>query len=192
MRFATTACVLLVLAPALASSQSLGEAARREQERRRRVEDAGQKARVITEGELNAGRTAPPAATKDEGAVARVPEGDEGAAREEDGGVFNPPSAARFPAGDPRRDQEDMWRQRMQEARNRVEHARRRHEALSELTMVPGKIYYDENHRAVITSVEQLQQLTAEALADVKAAEQAVEDLEESARRAGVPPGWLR
>jgi hypothetical protein len=44
----------------------------------------------------------------------------------------------------------------------------------------------------VITSIEQLQGKTAAAKKAVEAAERALVNLEEEARRAGVPPGWLR
>jgi hypothetical protein len=184
----TAACVVLALVPAPAPAQSLGDAARREHARRRRVEASGDKARVITESELSAGRTASAAAPKADATRPSAVE-DESALRDEsEDGSAAPPSDD---AG--RRDQEDMWRGRMLEARNSVEFARRRHEYLSTLVMVPGKYYVDEESgRAVITSTEQLQQLTAEALADRHAAEQALADLEERARRAGVPPGWLR
>lgn len=192
MRFAA-AWVLLAVLPAFAPAQSLGDAARKEQERRRRVVAAGEKARVITDSELNAGR-ATPSAKAAEGAAAT------GSAKHKSNVDTAPESAAGSPPSDgqasddnSRLAQEDLWRQRMQEARNRVEQARRRHEYLSTLVMVPGKYYVDaDDRRPVITSTEQLQQLTAAALADVKAAEQAQDELEERARRAGVPPGWLR
>ena len=41
-------------------------------------------------------------------------------------------------------------------------------------------------------SVEHLQGLTAEAKSELDEAERALADLLEDARRAGVPPGWLR
>jgi hypothetical protein len=44
----------------------------------------------------------------------------------------------------------------------------------------------------VIGSVGELQKLTADAKAELDAAQKALEDLEEEARRANVPPGWLR
>lgn len=185
------ACMLLALAlaPALAAGQSLGDAARREQERRRQLEAAGAKAHVITDSELSTGRPAAEAPRESQAEPARP--ADDGAAPAQEGG-FNPPSAARGSESDDARGQEDEWRARVRDARNRIERARRRHDFFTGLTMVPGKTYYDESGRAVITSIEQLQQLTAEALRDLQAAEQELTDLEETARRAGVPPGWLR
>jgi hypothetical protein len=44
----------------------------------------------------------------------------------------------------------------------------------------------------VIGSIEQLQGLTARAKADLDEAQEALDDLLQQARRAGVPPGWLR
>jgi hypothetical protein len=57
---------------------------------------------------------------------------------------------------------------------------------------VPGYEYVDERGRAVIRSVEELQKLTATAKAELGAAEKALDDLLEEARRANVLPGWLR
>jgi hypothetical protein len=60
------------------------------------------------------------------------------------------------------------------------------------LNLVPGYVYQDDRGRTVIGSVEELQKLTAAAKAELDAAEKAKEDLFEEARRANVPPGWLR
>ena len=58
--------------------------------------------------------------------------------------------------------------------------------------LVPGYEYVDSSGRTVIRSIEELQGLTARAKAEREAAEKALEDLLEEARRANVPPGWLR
>ncbi len=52
--------------------------------------------------------------------------------------------------------------------------------------------YVDEKGATVIGSVRQLQGLTRRARAELAAAEKALEDLLEQARRAGAQPGWLR
>jgi hypothetical protein len=44
----------------------------------------------------------------------------------------------------------------------------------------------------VIHSIEDRQKLTADARAELEAAEKALADVLEEARRANVPPGWLR
>ena len=80
----------------------------------------------------------------------------------------------------------------MAAARERVDKTRRAHETLAGMHLVPGYQYADSSGRTVIRSVEELQGLTARAKAEREAAEQALEDLLEQARRANVPPGWLR
>jgi hypothetical protein len=78
------------------------------------------------------------------------------------------------------------------EARQKVDAARKKHDALASLNLVPGYEYVDASGRTLIGSVGQLQALTARAKADLEAAERELEDLLEAARRANVPPGWLR
>jgi hypothetical protein len=80
----------------------------------------------------------------------------------------------------------------MAQAQARRERARKTYEGLTRMYLVNGEYYVDARGRTVIGSVEQLQRLTARAKAELEAAEKAVETLEEQARRAGVPPGWLR
>ncbi|HEY6554674.1 MAG TPA: hypothetical protein VI669_15055, partial [Vicinamibacteria bacterium] len=87
---------------------------------------------------------------------------------------------------------EAAWRERIVEARSRIEAARKDYEYWSGYTMVVGDIFVDEQDRPVITSIEQLQGKTAAAKKAVEAAEKALVNLEEEARKAGVPPGWLR
>jgi predicted metal-dependent phosphoesterase TrpH len=85
-----------------------------------------------------------------------------------------------------------VWRQSVAQARARVERARRSYQTLAGLNLVPGYEYQDAKGRTVIHSVDELQRMTAEAKAELDAAEKALADLLERARRAGVPPGWLR
>ncbi len=46
--------------------------------------------------------------------------------------------------------------------------------------------------KTLVRDKEQLQRLVAEAKASMVAAQKALDDLEESARRQSIPPGWLR
>ena len=80
----------------------------------------------------------------------------------------------------------------MADAKARIEAARKKHQAMASLTLVPGYEYVDDRGRTAIRDVEHLQALTAQAKAELDATEKALEDLLEEARRAGVPPGWLR
>ncbi len=87
---------------------------------------------------------------------------------------------------------ETAWRGRFAEARRRAESARKEYDFWNGYTMVPGEILVDEKDRPVITSIGQLQGKTAAAKRALEAAEKALGNLEEDARKAGVPPGWLR
>ncbi len=58
--------------------------------------------------------------------------------------------------------------------------------------MVPGDIMVDEKDRPVITTVEKLQGMTIAAKKAWDAAQKGLANLEEEARKAGVPPVWLR
>ena len=91
-----------------------------------------------------------------------------------------------------RRDEEDRWRTRVAQARGRVDEERSRYEHAASLTLVPGYALVDDDNRIVASSVEELQENTARAKARLEAAEKTLADLLETARRQGVPPGWLR
>jgi hypothetical protein len=180
----TTTWLLLALAlPALATAQGLGDAAKKEKARRKTA-DPATGTRTYTETDL---KGLPPIAN----------EGDKttGAADGATGSAPGPAEATDRPASGEdalRARDEQMWRDRLAKADARLEAARRAHETLSSLSLVPGYVYQDAHGRTVIGSVEQLQQMTARAKADLDAAQKAREDLLEEARRANVPPGWLR
>jgi aspartate/tyrosine/aromatic aminotransferase len=91
-----------------------------------------------------------------------------------------------------RAQQEMEWRRRNSEARERLTEARKRYELLSKLHLTTGSYYVDSNNEPVITSVEQLQSMVAEAQGELDSATAALSQLREDARRAGVPPGWVR
>lgn len=177
--------VCLLLWPSLAFGQSLGDAARKEQERRAKLKAEGVKARAVTEDDLGTETVAAPnpsASPKPGAAATKTPAADASPAPA--GGVED---EARQ-----RRQSEDAWRRRAALAQARLERATKRYDVLSKMALSPGEYYVDNENRPLITSVEQLQRLTAEAKAEQEAAQKAIEDLEDEARRASVPPGWLR
>jgi hypothetical protein len=171
--------VVFFALPSVAGAQGLGDASAKEKQRRQ--ESKAPKARTYTQEEL---ATLPPAANG-----GAPPPGDVGAQPPD------PDSRAAASAPDDERTrarEEDRWRSRVAGARARVEKARKQHETLAGMNLVPGYEYVDERGRAVIRSVEELQKLTATAKAELGAAEKALDDLLEEARRSNVPPGWLR
>jgi hypothetical protein len=172
---------LVLLVPALAVGQSMDDAAQKEKERRKKLQQAGVSAKVITDAELKANHgsvandpKAPPATTSPQPSAAKPP-------------------AAPTPAPTPNpREQEESWRHRVVEAQGRLGEAKEHYDFLNSLSLGPGESYVDENGKPLITSLEQLRRLIAEAKANVDAAQKALDDLLETAREQGVPPGWLR
>lgn len=178
----TTRLLLVLLVPAVAGAQGLGDAAKKAQAQRKQTQQQGSKARTYTEDEL---RALPPIANA----------GDDAEASDASSPAVENRSAAGS-GGDPgerlRKQDERMWRSRVATANQRLAAAQKAYQTLSGMTLVPGYVYVDQNGRTVIHSVEQLQSMTARAKANLDAAQKALDDLLEEARRANVPPGWLR
>jgi hypothetical protein len=162
----------LVALPMVVAGQSLGDAARKENDRRERLHKAGVTSRTFTEGDL--------ATTK--GRLANDP-------REQTAAPAN--DAVSDDSGR-REKQERYWRARAAEARARVEAARQRNDALQSMIRLgqPGR--YDANGRRVIYSLHRMKSMADAAAAELAAAEAAFENLLEEGRRAGALPGWLR
>ena len=184
------ALVLVWAAAATATAQSLVEVARQERLRRATLaRQAGPDAappKVYTDADLvhsgrltvRIGDAAPdptartgPAATRSEAPA--------------------PPSSDAVAAGD-----EERWRDRMTAARQALEEAELRPAALQ--TRVDG-LWADFTSRddpAQRAALEQERQAALAELNEARAASEAlaraVADLRDEARRAGVPPGWLR
>ncbi len=81
----------------------------------------------------------------------------------------------------------DVWVDRLLEARESVEDARER--------VAKSRVSYSRMRARNKLRGEKRQELTAErdsAARDIEAAEARLERLLEEARRAGVPPGWIR
>jgi hypothetical protein len=175
-------CLLLALAtlPVPAFAQSLGDAARKEEARRKKNRDQGVKAPLFDDSKIskkNASSPAPAAspATTAPTEPSESPTPDVGDAEAEQ-----------------RKQQEELWRGRMTGARNQRDEAKKNHDVLKALSLAPLESFVDEQGRTVVRDAEHLRQLIAEAKARWDAAEQAISDLEDSARRAGALPGWLR
>jgi hypothetical protein len=178
-----TRLLLVLLVPAMVGAQGLGDAAKKEQAKRKQTPQQSSKARTYTEDEL---RTLPPIANA----------GEDSDAAAAPAAVAETGSAPAGSGGDPgerlRKQDERMWRSRVATANRRLAAAQKAYQTLSGMTLVPGYVYVDQNGRTVIHSVEQLQSMTARAKANLDAAQKALDDLLEEARRANVPPGWLR
>lgn len=171
--------VTVLLFPALARGQSLVDAAKQEKERREKVEQAnGGKAKSYTQESVD---SAPPLAN-DPNIAPAVPFG---------GAAPRTTSAGAGPANTAWRD--SAWRTSINAARQRVEAARKEHERWQSYTLVPGYVLANKSTgQTVVPTIEALQARTRAAKERLEAAERALADLEEQARRASVTPGALR
>ncbi len=191
-------------AAGLASAQGLGDVARAEQERRKAVSKAG---KVYTNESLRPEPlpSPPPASlvagslgTLAQGAVPSMTTSASGAA-----GAASPSSAVAGPGGAASGGTasavpatESGWRTRAAELRGNVVRQQVLADALQSRVNAALLDFVnrdDPAQRAVIESDRNraLAELERVKL-DLKAAQQAVGDLEEQARRLSVPPGWLR
>jgi len=177
--------VLVTVAVYPASAQSLGDVARREEARRKIVSTSG---RIYTNDTLRPEpATAPPPTPASPPAVAAatVPASPSHAQGQ----------AAAAPQPDRKKD-EGEWRGRITEARQGLARAQMFQEALhSRINGLSTDFLSrdDPAQRRVIgmdrqKAAAELDRVTKE-IAQFK---KAIADIEEDARRAGVPPGWLR
>jgi hypothetical protein len=170
--------VLFGVNGALLSGQTLAEAAKKEEERRKTVKAAGKVYTNKDLGSLPADGAAPPPPTPAEPAA--------GATAKE---IEKPGEK------DPVKDQA-YWAARMNELRTQVQRDQTYVDALQTRVNSLSADFVnrdDPAQRAVIANERQKSIAELERLkAQIEAGKKAIADLEEEARRAGVPPGWLR
>ncbi|HLE72438.1 MAG TPA: hypothetical protein VJH87_22360 [Vicinamibacteria bacterium] len=199
MRIFRTACLLLVcLSLALVSAgQSLGNVAKKERERRDKNKKEGVAAREFSEEEVFGEKEEEKAPEASEGEAGEEPEPSDGPSNEaavipgmdqkleDDGDRFEKESRER-------KRSEAEWRSKASDARARIAEARERVQFFEELFLPPDGRYVDVNGNTVIESLDHLQRLTREAKEELAAAELDWKQIQDEARRAGIPPGWLR
>lgn len=181
--------VLLLLTfamPAVSGAQSLAELARQEEARRKAIKPAR---KVYTNGDLKGEGAArmpavPPASPG--AAPAATPPGSGAAANEKptEGDAKEPPKDQAY------------WSGRMAAARAAVERSRLFAEALQSRINALTTDFVNRDDPAQRAQIELERQRSVAELDRVKReiGEQtkAIADIEEEARKAGVPPGWLR
>lgn len=188
---AWAAALCLLALPALVAGQSMGDAAKKERERRAKLKQAGASAQPISEKDLAAskgrlandpGESPSPSASARPAEEAGAPAFGTALGTEESvGGAPRAASGA-----------EDYWRRRVAQARGVVAEAQARHDAMQRMVHLGQPAMYDEGGRQVMYSAQQLKQRADEAQAELAEAQKALDDLLEDARRAGALPGWLR
>ena len=187
------ALAVVMFAPP-ASAQSLAEVARMEKARRERI---GEPSKVYTNDDLRGGDRL----TTGNSRAIPTPTAAPGSGPVEPGSETQPEetfetAADRLESGAGPRDQQEYWQNRISTARAAKERAALMGAALqnrvdglwAEFTAVDDPAQRSVVEQERIEALEELDRTTA----DNERLDQEIRDIEEEARRAGVPPGWLR
>jgi hypothetical protein len=179
----TAALLLSVASSTVSTDQGLAEIARQEEARRKVVKPSR---KVYTNADLkNDGSATPPAPVAPSGASAAAPATSANAS----------PEKPTVPDGDGPRDQA-YWSGRMSAARSALERSRIFAEALQSRINALSADFVNRDDPAQRAQLELERQRSVAELDRVKRemGEQAkaIAAIEEEARKAGVPPGWLR
>jgi hypothetical protein len=177
-----------------AQTPTLGEVARKEAERRKAQPSGG---KVYTNKDLPASAQTPSAAASGQDTASPV---DPVAAATAQKPAESKPEGAAKPEGEPKPDgevkDEAWWKNRIMSTREELRRNEMFAEALQTRINALGRDYTSRDNPA---QRRQIGQDRAEALSELNRVKQDVErgkkqiaDIEEEARKAGVPPGWLR
>ncbi len=174
------ALVILVVVAGTAGAQSLADVARKEEARRK---DVKKPSRVLTNKDLKASDNVAPPAPVDGQAPAPAPA--ENADKTEDG-----QSKPEAPSD------EQAWRQKMTDARTALDRSQMHLDALQNRidglwAQFTGHDNYVERERIEADRKKALAEYDR-VKGEIEDQKKAIADLEEQARRANVPPGWLR
>jgi hypothetical protein len=186
----TSAVAALLLFASAAQAQSLAELARKEEERRKNVPETG---KVYTNKDLNAapGPSAPapagsPAAPAADAAKDTAKEKDAKDVKEKD---VNGKEVAKDK-------DKAYWAGRMKTLQDQVEQSQTYAEAIQTRINALSTDFVNRDDPAQRSVIERDRQKAVAELTRLKQAivdgKKSIANLEEEARRAGVPPGWLR
>jgi hypothetical protein len=176
---------MLALGAATASAQSLGDVARKEEARRK----TARQGKVYTNGDLTGAVPTPAPPLPGGTSAAQVPPTPAGA-------QGTAPADKPADQGDDPRKNEAHWRGRMQAARDALERARMFHDALQSRINALGNDFAARDDPAQRNQIAGDRQKAMAEMDRVKKeiadSEKAIRDIEDEARKAGVPPGWVR
>ena len=172
-----------------ASGQTLGEVAKKEAERRKAQPQTG---KVYTNKDLPASAQKPATANPSTETPAQTPTDPVAAA------TGQKAEAAKAPGDKPQGDQKDQayWKNRMATAREELRRSEMFAEALQTRVNTLNKDFNSRDNPAQRSAIgadrtEALNELTR-VKQDVERGKKQIADIEEEARKAGVPPGWVR
>jgi hypothetical protein len=202
-----TVAIAAALVAALAvrvAAQSLGDVAKKEEERRKQAAASG---KVYTNKDLAPvpPSSAAPAPAGPVSADASAKDGDKPSTSQTDGkkGDADAKSAANSAdskaadgKGDKSKKDQAYWAERMKAARDAVDRDATLADAMQSRLNALATDFANRDDPAQRTAIERERQKASAELDRLKkqivADRKAVSDLEDEARRAGVPPGWLR
>lgn len=174
---------------AAASGQTLGEVAKKEAERRKAQPQGG---KVYTNKDLPASAQKPATPNPSTDTAAQTPTDPVAAATEQKA------EDAKTAADKPQGDQKDQayWKGRMAAAREELRRSEMFAEALQTRVNTLNKDFNSRDNPAQRSAIgadrtEALNELTR-VKQDVERGKKQIADIEEEARKAGVPPGWVR
>ena len=172
-----------------ASGQTLGEVAKKEADRRKAQPQTG---KVYTNKDLPASAQKPATANPSTETPAQTPTDPVAAATEQKA------EDAKAPGDKPQGDQKDQayWKNRMATAREELRRSEMFAEALQTRVNTLNKDFSSRDNPAQRSAIgadrtEALNELTR-VKQDVERGKKQIADIEEEARKAGVPPGWVR
>lgn len=178
--------ILLTFTASLAGAQSLADVARKEEARRQHIKRSS---KVYTNKDLKPVAHHIPSPSEQPASGTAAPDRDADASQA--------PADKAAPSDEEQRAQdEQQWRARMAEARTALDRSRMFAEALQSRINGLWADFTARDDPAQRAAIElQRQKAVAEldrVKGEIQAQTKAIADLEEEARRAGVPPGWLR
>ena len=190
----TAATAAVLLWAATAQAQSLADLAKKEEERRKSVPDTG---KVYTNKDLNA---VPPPSTPPPAASTGTPAADAGKQKDAADGKEKDANgkdkdAAKDSAKDPVKDKA-YWAGRLKTLKDQVDQSQTYADAMQTRINALTTDFVSRDDPAQRSVIERERQKALAELTRLKQTivdgKKAVANLEEEARRAGVPPGWLR
>jgi hypothetical protein len=186
--------ILLQLAAVTCAAQSLADVARKEEQRREHVKKS---TKVYTNADLKK-TDAPPLSSVSTGAAEPSARSDEGEqpADDEAAAAEKPATSSASKGDEPRGATQEEWHTRMADAQEQLRRTRMFADALQTRANALWADFTARDDPAQRSLLDQERKKTLAELdrvkAEIQAQTKAIADLEEDARKAGVPPGWLR
>ncbi len=192
------AAVACFLVAAAVSAQSLGDVAKQEAERRKNIKTAGKvytNDSVIPDSSSAAPATAPPAEPKTPAAEPKTPAAEpKTPAPDAPAGTTPAQAGATAKPDDPKT--EAYWKKRITAARESLARAQTFAEALQSRINVLSADFVNHDDPAQRNVIGADRQKATDELTRVKGEitqyQKAITDIQDEARRANVPPGWVR